>query len=63
MWATRRAAIEAAMSGTRIRAVRRAGDDYLHAIDQYKTAAANAGSGFVEIHSTLLFGVVGQREQ
>ena len=63
VWAARRAAIEAALSGTTDPAVRRAGDDYLRTIDEYKTAAANAGSGFVEIHSTLLFGVVGQREQ
>jgi SAM-dependent methyltransferase len=63
VWAARRAAIEALLATATDESVRSAGDEYLRALDAYETAAAGAGAGFVEIHSTLLFGVVGQREQ
>jgi SAM-dependent methyltransferase len=63
VWSTRRAAIEAAVKSSSDASVRSAGADYLRAIEEYRNAAAAAGAGFVEIHSTLLFGVVGQNEQ
>ena len=63
VWAARRMAIENAIAGASDSAVRTIGAEYLRTIDEYKAAAAAAGPGFVEIHSTLLFGVVGQREQ
>lgn len=62
LWATRRAAIEQMLAATGDAAVRSAGAAYQRAIDEYEAAAAASGAGFVEIHSTLLFGVVGQRE-
>jgi SAM-dependent methyltransferase len=63
VWAARRAAIDAAVSTATDGSVRSAGEEYLRALDEYRAAAASAGTGFVEIQSTLLFGVVGQREQ
>jgi SAM-dependent methyltransferase len=63
VWDGRRTAIENAIRTSSDSAVRTIGDEYLRAVDEYKAAAAAAGPGFVEIHSTLLFGVVGQREQ
>jgi SAM-dependent methyltransferase len=62
LWAARRAAIEAAVGASTDALVRSAGEEYLSALEEYKAAASSAGAGFVEIHSTLLFGVVGQRE-
>lgn len=60
-WAARRAAVESAMGGTPDGAVRSAGTEYLRALDGYEQATAAAPAGFVEIQSTLLFAVVGQR--
>lgn len=62
IWASRREAIERLLGASSDDAVRSAGEEYLRAIEEYKAAATSAGAGFVEIHSTLLFGVVGQRE-
>jgi SAM-dependent methyltransferase len=61
IWTVRRTAIESALSSASDPAVSSAGEDYRRALDAYQTAASSAGAGFVEIHSTLLFGVVGQR--
>jgi hypothetical protein len=63
IWAGRRHAVEVDVATTTDPAVRRAGDECLRALDEYKTAAASAGKGFVEIQSTLLFAVVGQRDE
>ena len=63
VWSARRVAIEAAIASSSDPAVRSIGAEYLRALEEYRIAAAAAGAGFVEIHSTLLFGVVGQREQ
>ena len=63
IWTARRTAIETAMGSTRDPAVQREGADYLRLLDEYKAEAASAGAGSVEIHSTLLFGVVGQRAE
>ena len=61
VWVSRRAAIEGAIAMKPESAVRSAGADYLRALDDYQVEASAATAGFVEIHSTLLFGVVGQR--
>ena len=63
IWAARRAAIDTALGSSNDPVVRQAGDEYVAALEEYKRAASSVGAGFVEIHSTLLFGVVGQREQ
>ena len=63
VWATRRAAIEAAVRSSPDDTVKRAGEAYLAALAEYESAALSAGPGFVEIQSTLLFGVVGQRAE
>jgi SAM-dependent methyltransferase len=61
IWAARRAAIQADLASASDEAVRSAGAEYLRAIDEYEKTTATAGAGFVEIQSTLLFAVVGQR--
>lgn len=61
IWRARRAAVETEISATTDQAVRDAGQKYLRGLEQYETAAAAAGKGFVELQSTLLFAVVGQR--
>jgi SAM-dependent methyltransferase len=63
VWSTRRAAIDAAVASASDSSVASAAQDYLRALDEYRAAASSAGPGFVEIHSTLLFGVVGQRQE
>ena len=63
VWTSRRTAIETTLKASNDPGVRSAGDDYLRTLDEYQAAASSAGTGFVEIQSTLLFGVVGQREQ
>ncbi len=60
IWAARKKTIEADIAAT-VPAVRSAGEALLHAIDVYRVAASSAGPGFVEIQSTLLVSVVGQR--
>jgi hypothetical protein len=61
-WTARQEAIETQLAGTTDPAVRSAGDDFLRALADYQGAAASAGAGFVEIQSTLLISVVGERE-
>jgi len=60
-WEARRASIEHQMAAAGDDRVRDAGTRYLQAIDQYAAATRTAGEGFVELQSTLLFAVVGQR--
>jgi SAM-dependent methyltransferase len=60
-WNARRKAIEHYVAGSQDAAVTSAGDEFLQTLEQYRTAAASAGAGFVEIQSTLLFAVVGQK--
>jgi SAM-dependent methyltransferase len=60
-WEVRRASIEHQMAAAGDDRVRDAGTRYLQAIDQYAAATRTAGEGFVELQSTLLFAVVGQR--
>jgi SAM-dependent methyltransferase len=61
IWRARRASIEKEVSATADEGVREAGRRYLQALDDYERAAASAGKGFVELQSTLLFAVFGQR--
>ena len=41
--------------------VREAGQRYLESLARYEAETEAAGAGFVELQSTLLFAVVGQR--
>jgi SAM-dependent methyltransferase len=61
IWAGRRGAIQSDIAATTEDYVREAGAEYLRAIDEYERASSTVGPGFVEIQSTLLFAVVGQR--
>jgi SAM-dependent methyltransferase len=63
IWLARKQAIQAEVATVTDSAVRCAGDDFLQALDDYQAAASSAGAGFVEIQSTLLFAVVGQRAE
>ncbi|MGH9310828.1 MAG: methyltransferase domain-containing protein [Vicinamibacterales bacterium] len=60
-WEARKKTVSADMAAATDGALRAAGEELLQAIDTYRAAAASAGPGFVEIQSTLLFSVVGQR--
>jgi SAM-dependent methyltransferase len=61
VWAARKKAIGGEAATSADSSLRSAAEDYLHAMDEYRIAASTAGSGFVEIQSTLLFSVMGQR--
>lgn len=61
VWDARKGAIQADIAAAGGDEVRRAGAEYLEALEAYERAASTAGAGFVEIQSTLLFAVVGQR--
>jgi SAM-dependent methyltransferase len=61
VWSARKRAIQSDVAAVSDPAVKRAADEYLRALHEYQTAASSAGAGFVEIQSTLLFSVVGQR--
>jgi SAM-dependent methyltransferase len=60
-WSARKAAIEHELDGATDPSVRSAGEDFLRALADYQGAASSAGAGFVEIQSTLLISVVGER--
>jgi ubiquinone/menaquinone biosynthesis C-methylase UbiE len=60
-WKSRRAAIEAVLTGTDDPPVREAGGKYLGALADYEQSVRSAPAGFVELQSTLLFAVLGQR--
>jgi SAM-dependent methyltransferase len=61
VWNARRQVVAAGIDSVADRDVQSAGEEFLRAIDAYRAAASSAGPGFVEIQSTLLFAVVGQR--
>jgi SAM-dependent methyltransferase len=61
IWRARRAAVETELAATTDQSVCESGQRFLRALDDYEKAAASAGKGFVELQSTLLFAVVGQR--
>jgi hypothetical protein len=60
-WEARRSSIEQQMSAVDDDRVRDAGTRYLAALARYEAETETAGPGFVELQSTLLFAVVGQR--
>jgi hypothetical protein len=60
-WQQRRRLVEQLVEAAPDEAARRAGRDYLQALDAYAASSAAARPGFVELQSTLLFAVVGQR--
>jgi len=62
-WDSRRAAVRLAISRAPDESLRRLGNDFLKAIDQYARDASTAGSAFVEIQNTMLFATVGQRAE
>ena len=60
-WKSRKAAVEALLASTPDDAAQRAGRRYLEALAAYERAVRSAGAGSVELQSTLLFAVLGQR--
>jgi SAM-dependent methyltransferase len=62
VWAARKRAIDQEPEAASDPAVRSAGESYHRALEAYESGARSAGTGFVEIQSTLLVSVVGQRE-
>jgi ubiquinone/menaquinone biosynthesis C-methylase UbiE len=60
-WQSRRSAIDAVLTSTDEEGVQRAGHRYLEALGAYEQAVRSADAGFVELQSTLLFAVLGQR--
>jgi SAM-dependent methyltransferase len=62
VWTERKRAIDYEISVAPDSAVRSAAEAYLRALEAYEAAATSAKASFVEIQSTLLVSVVGQRE-
>lgn len=60
-WQSRRSAIDAVLTSTEEEGVQRAGRRYLEALGDYEGSVRSAPAGFVELQSTLLFAVLGQR--
>ena len=60
-WQSRRAAFAAMLTGTDDAAGQEAGRKYLQALGDYEQSVRSAPAGFVELQSTLLFAVLGQR--
>ncbi len=60
-WQARRTSIQQQMAAVNDAGVREAGTRYLEALSRYEQETAAASAGFVELQSTLLFAVVGQR--
>jgi ubiquinone/menaquinone biosynthesis C-methylase UbiE len=60
-WQTRRSSIEQQMGAADDQRVREAGTRYLEALGRYAAETESANAGFVELQSTLLIAVVGQR--
>jgi SAM-dependent methyltransferase len=60
VWEDRRARIQRAIENSP-EAARGAGREYLDALAAYEAEASNAGPGFVEIQTTMLFATVGQK--
>ena len=61
IWHARREAVQRELAATTDDGVKTAGAAYLRALDGYERSASTAAAGFVELQSTLLFAVVGQR--
>jgi SAM-dependent methyltransferase len=62
VWAARREAVER-MTADAGQAVRQLARDYLAQLEAYRREAGSAGGVFVEIQHTMLFGIVGQRNE
>jgi ubiquinone/menaquinone biosynthesis C-methylase UbiE len=60
-WQSRRSAIDTVLTSTEEEGVQRAGRRYLEALGDYEGSVRSAPAGFVELQSTLLFAVLGQR--
>ena len=60
-WQSRRSAIDAVLAGADDRSVQEAGRRYLDALAAYEQAVRSADASFVELQSTLLIAVLGQR--
>jgi hypothetical protein len=60
-WQNRRSAVEVVLTLTTDPAVQQAGRRYLDALTEYEKSVQSADAGFVELQSTLLFAVLGQR--
>jgi SAM-dependent methyltransferase len=63
LWEARRAAVRDAVHDCADPAVAARGAAYLDALDDYEADAAQAGTTFVEIQSTMLFATVGLRTE
>ena len=61
IWTARAKAVADASAAVSDADVRRKGEAYQRALERYARTAGAAGNGFVEIQSTLLFSLVGQR--
>jgi len=62
VWTARRAAVER-MTADAGQTVRELGRQYLAQLEVYRQEARSAGGVFVEIQHTMLFGIVGQRNE
>ena len=60
-WQSRRMAIDTVLAAADDSTVQQAGRRYLDALAEYERAVRSADAGFVELQSTLLFAVLGQR--
>ena len=62
VWNTRRESIREAIEGAPNESIRRLGLDYLKLLERYAEEANAAGKSFVEIQHSMLFAIVGQRQ-
>jgi hypothetical protein len=62
VWDTRRASIRDAIEKAPNESLRRLGADYLKLLERYAEEAKAAERSFVEIQHSMLFAVVGQRQ-
>jgi ubiquinone/menaquinone biosynthesis C-methylase UbiE len=62
VWNTRRESIREAIEGAPNESIRRLGLDYLKLMERYAEEAKAAGKSFVEIQHSMLFAIVGQRQ-
>jgi ubiquinone/menaquinone biosynthesis C-methylase UbiE len=62
VWNTRRESIRQAIESAPNESIRRLGSDYLKLLERYAEEASAAGKSFVEIQHSMLFAIVGQRQ-
>jgi ubiquinone/menaquinone biosynthesis C-methylase UbiE len=63
VWEMRRAAIRDAIGKAPSESIRRLGIDYLKLLERYAEEASAAGRSFVEMQHSMLFAIVGQRQE